>query len=334
MYLPRLWAQRHGAAIRTGSHLPHSSQRARQVPREGPTGPLSSAAGPGTALSCCVASPSAPALSLLSPITALPKMHLAECPPRVPLHRPPDLPAASHLGYNIPTSVQDPPGKGILQREGAKGPRESPIESPSSAPWGTVTITGFCSGWGPGEGEGRPFPVSLCANSLQTAKPSASMMSLDLHNCPGVKWGQEGGDGPGVIQGHPGQSRLAPGLGFFLRFSALSCDPVHFTLLACALVLEIFPGQGGPSSLGPHKEARTSQTHLEAIGRVWLRGASAFFGQKNKTGVTNDEDSPGSWGPSSFSCSGLALVAASLSVQLGAPLPGHGRSRKKGGRDP
>lgn len=62
------------------------------------------------------------------------------------------------------------------------------------------------------------------------------MISLEPHNTPGVKGGQEGDDGPEVIIHCQVTAKpaccLAPSLGLFLPFSALSLDPMYFTLPA------------------------------------------------------------------------------------------------------
>ena len=64
-----------------------------------------------------------------------------------------------------------------------------------------VTITGFFLRWASGQrGRGTIFPLSFYAASRQRANLFPSMISLDPHSTPGVKWGRERGDRPGVTQ--------------------------------------------------------------------------------------------------------------------------------------
>lgn len=133
MYLLHLRAPRHEAAIARRPTCLTPRSGCGRYPEKALLGPRPQRqdAGPRSPAAWCFRPAchglvptnslrSVPRSTHCGPATAVPKMHLAECP-QFPLHRLPDLPAASHLGYNISASVQDPPGKGIPQREGGEG---------------------------------------------------------------------------------------------------------------------------------------------------------------------------------------------------------------------
>lgn len=145
-----------------------------------------------------------------------------------------------------------------------------------------------------------PAGSSLLVSQGHTSN-DASKIDLGPHNTPGVKWGQEGDDQPGVTQLSSDAQAcvcLVPSLGPFLQYSALSLHPVHFILPPYSPILEFFLATedlsfGSSTRKAPGRTCLTSQTHLEAaVLKSWLCGLSVFYSQENRNGETNDKYLP------------------------------------------